>query len=190
MTQQTQEVHNTKQKVTVHAHHSVQALRDGTPITIRSACPQDEVLLSRFQQALSESSVYTRYFSNLPLERRTAHERLIQDCVDDTEQITLVAECLQGSSQRPCILGVAQLMHEPKTNLGEYSIAVCDSVQGKGLGTLLMQALEVVGIERGIHVIIGYILSENHAMLSVCKRLGYDIKRDKDLNVMKAVKHI
>jgi len=181
---------DTKQSRPVHPYHSAQTLRDDTSIIIRSACPNDEPLLVQFQQSLSQGSVYTRYFSYLPLERRTTHERLAKDCLDDKEQITLVAECQEGNPQRPCIRGIAQLMHEPATNQGEFSIAVCDTMQGKGLGTLLMQCLEEVGTERGMREIIGYILPENYAMLAVCKKLGYVIARDKNMNVMKAVKHV
>jgi hypothetical protein len=41
--------------------------KDGTPVTIRPIRSEDEPLLARFHQSLSERSVYMRYFSRTPL---------------------------------------------------------------------------------------------------------------------------
>src|SRR5271166_934431 len=51
-------------------------LRDGTPLTIRPICPEDEPLMVKFHGTLSEQSVHFRYFGALKLEQRVAHEQL------------------------------------------------------------------------------------------------------------------
>src|SRR5207245_9070333 len=51
-------------------------MKSGEPVTIRPIRPEDEPLLIRLHQALSERTVYLRYFQPLKLSQRTAHERL------------------------------------------------------------------------------------------------------------------
>lgn len=179
-----------KQTNNIHPYCYPCLLKDGTQIVIRSVKPDDEASLLEFQESLSEQTVYTRYFSWLPLEQRINHERLAHDCIDDLEQITLIAESQKEHPDYPHILGIVQLIHKASTRQGEFSIAVCDASQGKGLGTLFMSCLEVVARERGVNEIIGYILPTNNAMLSICKKLGYIIKYDNNLKVMIAIKKL
>jgi acetyltransferase len=68
-------------------------LHDRTPVLIRPIRPEDEPLLSRFHETLSESSVYGRYCEPLGLGARVAHERLLRVCLGDYDrEIALVAE--------------------------------------------------------------------------------------------------
>ena len=55
-------------------HHWQSA--DKTPVIIRPIRPEDEPLMVKFHETLSEESVYHRYFSALKLSQRVAHERL------------------------------------------------------------------------------------------------------------------
>jgi acetyltransferase len=76
----------------------------------------------RLHQALSESSVYFRFFGTLKLETRTAHERLARICLLDCDrQMALVAESTPlrtGSSE---IVAVARLMRLPGTRDAEFA---------------------------------------------------------------------
>ncbi len=49
---------------------------DGTGMTIRPIRPEDEPLMVRFHQGLSERTVHERYLRDLGLAERTGHERL------------------------------------------------------------------------------------------------------------------
>ena len=51
-------------------------LKNKAPVTIRPIRPEDEPLMVKFHETLSEESVYHRYFSALKLSQRIAHERL------------------------------------------------------------------------------------------------------------------
>src|SRR5581483_7156742 len=62
------------------------ALDDGTPVTIRPIRPEDEPLLVRFHQELSDRSVVFRYFHAINLDQRVAHERLIRVCFNDYDR--------------------------------------------------------------------------------------------------------
>ena len=57
------------------------------------AGPEDEPLITKFHEKLSERSVYLRYFQPLKLSTRTAHERLTRICfIDYDREMALVAE--------------------------------------------------------------------------------------------------
>jgi acetyltransferase len=49
---------------------------DGERVRVRPIRPEDEPLMVRFHETLSEQSVYMRYFHMMKLDQRTAHERL------------------------------------------------------------------------------------------------------------------
>ena len=61
-----------------HAVRCPWTLRDGNEIVIRPIRPEDEPLMVKFHETLSDRSVYLRYFCSLSLSRRVAHERLLR----------------------------------------------------------------------------------------------------------------
>jgi acetyltransferase len=68
-------------------------LLDGTPVTLRPIRPEDEVLMVRFHETLSDRSVYLRWLHLLGLSQRVAHERLIGVCfLNYDREMALVAD--------------------------------------------------------------------------------------------------
>src|SRR6059036_1547447 len=68
-------------------------LKGGIEVTIRPIRAEDEPLMVKFHETLSDRTVYLRYFSSLSLAARTAHERLVRICFSDYErEMVLVAE--------------------------------------------------------------------------------------------------
>ena len=68
-------------------------LKNGTEVTIRPIRPEDEPMMARFHQTLSEQSVYFRYLHLIGLSQRIAHERLTRVCfIDYAREMALVAE--------------------------------------------------------------------------------------------------
>src|ERR1700692_1848173 len=83
-------------------------MKDGNKVTIRPIRPEDEPLMVKFHETLSDRSVYLRYFGTLSLKRRVAHERLIRICFGDYDrELALVAE-IKGPSG-PEIIGVGRI---------------------------------------------------------------------------------
>jgi acetyltransferase len=68
-------------------------MKNGTKVTIRPIRSEDEPLMVRFHQTLSDRSVYLRYFCSLSLSRRVAPERLARICFGDYDrEMVLVAQ--------------------------------------------------------------------------------------------------
>jgi acetyltransferase len=156
-------------------------LKNGTPVTIRPIRPEDEPLLVRFHETLSEHSVYMRYFSPLKLSQRVAHERLTRICfVDYDREMALVVEHRDPASGERQILGVGRLVKLRGTNEAEYAMLVNDQWQGQGIGSELLRRLIQVGRDERVGRIIADILPDNQAMQRISTQLGFRLRRSPD----------
>jgi acetyltransferase len=162
-------------------------MQDGTPVTIRPIRPEDEPLMVKFHETLSERSVYFRYFHAMQLTQRIAHERLTRMCFIDYEReiglVVLKKEMQSGDEQ---ILAVGRLIKIRGTHDGEFAIVVSDNWHHRGLGNELLKRLVEVGREEKVKRIFGDILPENRDMLRVCDRLGFQRHYHADEGVVRA----
>jgi acetyltransferase len=160
-------------------------LKDGKEVTIRPIRPEDEPLIVKFHQTLSEESIYFRYFHLMKLQTRVAHERLTRICfIDYDREMALVGEYFNPETQEPEILGVSRLSKIYGTNEAEFGMLVNDRYQNLGLGTELLKSLLEVGYQEKLSCIKAEILPDNHAMQHLCQKLGFSLKRK--LDVVKA----
>jgi acetyltransferase len=154
-------------------------LKTGTPVTIRPIRPEDEPLMVKFHETLSEESVYYRYFSQLKLDQRIAHERLTRMCFNDYDrEIALVAEHHDPKTARNEILGVGRLSKARGLNEAEFALIISDRYQRMGLGTELLKRLVHIGREEKLDRITATILAENHGMHHVSKKVGFKLHRN------------
>jgi acetyltransferase len=162
-------------------------LSDGTLVTIRPIRPEDEPLMVKFHETLSENSVYFRWLNVLQLSQRIAHERLIGVCfIDYDREVALVAEYLHPQTDQSEIIGVGRLIKLSEANEAEFAIIITDQFQRKGLGAELLSRLIQVGRNEKLQRITGIILIENRGMQAVCRKLGFRVQYSPDENVMKA----
>src|SRR5262245_53448401 len=156
-------------------------LKNGTPVTIRPIRPEDEPLLVKFHETLSEHSVYMRYFSPLKLSQRVAHERLTRICfVDYDREMALVVEHRDPQSGERQILGVGRLVRLRCANEAEYAILVNDQWQGQGIGSELLRRLIQVGRNERVGRIVADILPDNQPMQRISTQLGFRLRRSHD----------
>ena len=163
-------------------------MQNGSPVLIRPIRPEDEPLMVKFHESLSDQSIYMRYFHAMNLDRRTAHDRLTRICfIDYDREMALVAERENPASGEREILGVARLSSPGGTRSeAEFSVLISDAFQRQGLGTTLMTRLLEVGREEGLRRITADILYDNRPMQRLSKKLGFKVRRDREEMVMKA----
>lgn len=162
-------------------------LKNGASVHVRPIRPEDEPLLVKFHETLSEESVYYRYFSQLKLDQRIAHERLTRMCFNDYDrEIALVAEHKDPKSGQREILGVGRLSKARGLNEAEFALVISDRFQRQGLGTELLKRLVQIGRDERLQRISANILAENHGMQTVSKRVGFKLTRDADGHDFKA----
>src|SRR5260221_9194731 len=109
-------------------------LTDGTKVHVRPIVPEDEPLLIEAVAAMSERTVYFRFFS--PLKRlpdALAHRLAV---VDYNDRFAIVATTHKpGGKER--IVGVARYDRAAGSDVAETAGAGIDGVQRRGLGSEL-----------------------------------------------------
>jgi GNAT superfamily N-acetyltransferase len=142
-------------------------LRDGTIVRLRLISPEDRGLLHRSFDQWSPESRYARFLA--PKLALTADELTYLCDLDQENHFALgaVLEAGDGAGE-PVGAGIARFIRlpfqlgEPVT--AEAAIAVADSMQGKGLGKLLLLRLCAAAAERGIEQFRCELLANNHSM--------------------------
>ncbi len=150
---------------------------DGTPVTFRPMRPEDEPLILKLIESLSERSVYYRWMNMLSLSERAAHEQLIRLCfIDYDREMALVADYENPQTGQHEIIGVSRLIKDQSINSAEFAALVTDQFQHRGLGTELLRRMLQFGRDEKIQRITGNILAENLEMQAVCKKLGFHLQ--------------
>ncbi len=159
---------------------------DGTEVLIRPIRPEDEPMMVRFHERLSERSVYLRYFHLMDLERRVSHDRLIRICFNDYDRdIALIALQQNVALQQntpvhdDAILAVGRLRKIDASD-AELAVLITDEYQGRGLGTELSRRLVAIAGAEKIQRVIAEILPENIHMQRVCRELGFQMHQHED----------
>ncbi|MBV8233676.1 MAG: bifunctional acetate--CoA ligase family protein/GNAT family N-acetyltransferase [Planctomycetaceae bacterium] len=156
--------------------------KNGPTVTIRPIRPEDEPLVVRFHEKLSEDSVYLRFFQSLKLSRRIAHERLARTCfIDYNREMALVAEHEDPRTGEREVIAMGRLSRLYGTDKAEFSLEVRDTFQRCGLGTEILRRLIAIGRDARLHCVCAVILPRNRGMLRICDRLGFHTHyRDSD----------
>jgi acetyltransferase len=161
--------------------------RDGVALRIRPIRPEDEPLMVRFHEKLSEQTVYLRYVENLKLSQRIAHERLARICfMDYDREMALVALRAAGGNDE--IVGVARLSKFHGRDDAELAVLVRDDFQRRGLGTALVERLLAVAREEKISRVVAFMLPENLGMQRTAARLGFVLDRSGGPQLVAATK--
>jgi acetyltransferase len=162
-------------------------LLDGTSVTLRPIRPEDEPIMIKFHETLSDRSVYLRWLHMLGLSQRVAHERLIGVCfIDYDREMALVADYHNPQTKQDEIIGVGRLIKAYNANEAEFALLTSDQFQGKGLGTELLRRLIQIGHDEKLQRLTGDILLENQAMQKVCKKLGFRLQYSPQDHLMRA----
>jgi acetyltransferase len=160
--------------------------RDGSLVTFRPIRPEDEPLMARFNEALSERSVYQRYLRAVDLSQRIGHDRLSRlSFIDYNREIALLAvRRAEGGGQE--IMGVVRVAKRPNSRIGEFGILVGDPFQGRGLGRELLSRMIETARAEGIAQIHGEVLAENQGMITMMQKFGFVLTQTEREGVLDA----
>lgn len=157
---------------------------DGNDFTIRPIRPEDEPLVVKFHETLSERTVQLRYFTPLNLRQRVSHERLTRIVfIDYDREMALVATRYNPKSDEYEIAGVGRISKSHTESEAEFAIIISDRFQGQGIGKELLSRLIAVGRDENLAAINGFILAENTGMINLAKQLGFKLRTTEDAMV-------
>lgn len=144
-------------------------LRDGSTMHIRPIRPDDKEAMLAFFHTLSDESKYFRFFT-IPRPEDLDLKYLTE--IDYYDHFALVGE-LEGK-----IVAVARYIRNPENpHKAEVGFTIADHLQGKGVGTRLLELLAAIAREHGISCFEGQTLASNHKMMAVFLNSGFDVER-------------
>ena len=157
-------------------YESYNTIKDGTVVLLRPIKPEDEPLILELFNTFSEKTIVSRFFHLINVK---THEQLVRFTqIDYDREISIIAVCQPPGRER--ILGIGQLVFEPKGEKAEFAVVVGDPWQGRGLGTKLLDTCIAISEERGVKYLWGEIIPTNEPMGNLFKKMGFNIIRRDD----------
>ncbi|MSP97509.1 MAG: GNAT family N-acetyltransferase [Betaproteobacteria bacterium] len=152
----------------------------GYSISIRPLRRTDLEIESDFLEGLSQETRYNRLLGGAIKLSRAYLEQLTS--IDYSRDMALAAVVMTEDSE--VLIGVARYVMDaagdnPRVAC-EFAIVVADAWQGRGIGWRMLLKLIDVARARGLTQTYGDILSINHPMLTMVKRLGFRTSRRPD----------
>jgi acyl-CoA hydrolase/GNAT superfamily N-acetyltransferase len=145
---------------------------DGTQVFFRPVMPTDEPLMQDLFYALSEESIYYRFFTGTSVMPHTRVQRFTT--IDYQKELAIVA--VVGEEGHEEIIAVGRYTVEPGTNVAEVAFLVRDDWQRKGVGTWLQNYLIEIARSRGIAALKARTLADNTAVLRLVHKAGVTIE--------------
>src|SRR4051794_7509696 len=144
-------------------------LRDGSTLRLRPAGEDDAGALVEFFLRLSPESRYLRFQGATAVDLGVVRLFVRGDWPNT---LSLVAERIPTE-----VVAVATLARLRDPKRAEVAFAVADDLQGRGIGTRLLERLAAHGAEAGVEQFVAQVLPQNVAMLKVFSDAGFATHR-------------
>jgi acetyl coenzyme A synthetase (ADP forming)-like protein len=142
-------------------------LRDGSTVTVRPIRTGDAAELAAFYKELSLESRVFRFFAAVA-NADSSIQRMVD--VDYTSSYGLVAV----AGAKPRIVGHAMYV-QIAPRRAEMALAIADTYQGRGLGTILLGQLAEAAAAAGLDMFDAVVRPENHRMLQMLRESGFPV---------------
>src|SRR6266516_5749487 len=144
-------------------------LRDGSTLRLRAPARSDAGALLAFFSGLSERSLYLRFHGIRRLANALAGQLVEPDWRDRGVLVGVVAD---GAGEER-VVAVAEFVRLRDDTSAEVAFAVADELQGRGIGTRLLEQLAERAAAAGIERFVADVLPDNAAMLGVFGDAGF-----------------
>ncbi len=147
-------------------------LRDGSTLRLRPPAERDASALLGLFQGLSRESLHLR-FHGMPALTPALVGRVLEP--DWVERGALMGTLAGAEGERVVAVAAYDRLRDPAK--AEVSFAVADELQGRGIGTRLLEQLAGIAARHGVERFVAEVLPENVAMLRVFSDAGFDVAR-------------
>jgi acetate---CoA ligase (ADP-forming) len=152
-------------------------LREGETLRLRSPTESDREAVSAFFATLSDRSRYLRFQGTTALEPSLVTTFLEPDWEERGSLVGISGGRGPGGERIVALASWARL-RDPRA--AEVAFAVADDLQGKGVGTRLLEQLSELATAASIERFVAEVLRENVAMLAVFADAGFEVSRELD----------
>jgi acetyl coenzyme A synthetase (ADP forming)-like protein len=142
-------------------------LKDGSTLTLRAAGPDDDPPVLAFLKGLSERSRFQRFSGARELTLEAARQLARPE---PGTGVALLGEC---NGRIVALAGFYS--DEARARRAEVAFTIADHLQGKGIGTRLLERLADIARDQGIRTFDAFVLADNRAMLDVFMDSGFDV---------------
>jgi acetate---CoA ligase (ADP-forming) len=143
-------------------------LRDGSTMRLRPPEQADEDALFAFFTALSDQSLYRRFHGHPTVDRRLVEPALAPDWIERGALI---------GTKGDRIVALASYVRLRDPSEAEVAFAVADELQGRGIGTRLLERLASLAAGTGIEEFMAEVMGDNAPMLGVFADAGFATSR-------------
>ncbi len=144
-------------------------LRDGTAVLIRPVKPTDKSLLAKALEQMSDRSRYHR-FAMVVRELSDGQLSYLTE-IDNENHVAWVA--VDNSEKVDRAVGVARYIRlDDNSDVAEVAVAVADSHQRRGLGTILLGRLAQSARDNSVRRFLAFVCSDNAPVLKLVRELG------------------
>ena len=154
-------------------------LKDNTHVILRPIKPEDEPMWLDLLDSCSKEAIYSRFRYNFHYD---SHEIATQFCyIDYAREIAIVAEIMHEGVRK--LIGVGRLIADPDHESAEYAVLITDEWQNKELGVMLTNYCLDLAKNWGVKEFFAQTTKDNHAMISVFRKMKFKIKFNEDSTV-------
>ena len=150
-------------------------LRDGSTIRLRPARTSDERGIRDLFARLSPDSLYSRFFRIPKLPTLDVSEFLR---ADPDQAFTLIGE---SNGEAIAVAGYVRDARVP--DRAEVAFVIADPLQGRGIGTRMLETLADIARPHEIRRFDAYVLASNNRMLRVFMDSGFAVEQQLEAGV-------
>ncbi|MFA5627547.1 MAG: bifunctional acetate--CoA ligase family protein/GNAT family N-acetyltransferase [Thiohalomonadaceae bacterium] len=149
---------------------------DGTDLIIRPIRPEDAEMEQEFVRKLSDQTKYFRFMQTLDELTPAMVARFTQ--IDYDREMAFIAVVEKDGVEEN--IGVSRYVINPDQTSCEFAVVVADEWQRKGIAHRLMDVLIDTARQRGLRLMEGEVMANNHNMLSFVRALGFSVSTSVD----------
>jgi RimJ/RimL family protein N-acetyltransferase len=164
-------------------------LRNGTPVQIRVALPEDRDKVVAAFNELEPDSVYTRFFS---MRKGLSDAELDRMTTSDFVSFLMLAATVGAGADETVIGGASYVVLPPAdgARAAEVAFTIEEDYQGQGLAGKLMAMLAGIARQHGIDRLEADVLAGNAPMLAVFERSGLPLTKTREAGVTHVVMNL
>ena len=147
-------------------------LRDGTTLRLRRPGAADADAVVDLFRGLSDQSLHYRFHGH-----PAVGDRLVAPFLDPDghDREALVGTLVEDGTERVVALASWVRLRDPA--VAEAAFVVEDALQGRGIGTRLLEQLAALAAAAGVEGFVAEVMAENLGMLRVFGDAGFDVSR-------------
>ena len=153
----------------ISTRHQEIRLRDGSNLRLRHLGRGDRERLKAFFASCSTEAVRYRFMSPIKAPSESLLNYLSE--TDGWRHVALIVTRGQGDRESVVAEGRYVVLPE-RSDTADIALLVIDEMQRRGIATLLIHRLMEIACMRGVTLFNADVLAENHAMLSLFRKIG------------------